>query len=58
MIWYLIFCSGVSGGPVCTTTTMSSKEACLLVAKEMRVVAGRVYGLPASQSYKCVGVRK
>ena len=57
MIWYLIFCSSVSGGPVCTTTATPSREACLFVGKEMKETAALTNNFHNSK-YKCVGVRK
>jgi hypothetical protein len=59
MIWYLIFCSGVSGGPTCASpVAMPSKEACLFVGKEMLAMAERANSFPRGNNYKCVGVKK
>jgi hypothetical protein len=57
MIWYLIFCSSISGGPTCTTTAMPSREACLFVGKEMKETAALTNNFHNSK-YKCVGVKK
>jgi hypothetical protein len=58
MIWYLIFCSGVSGGPTCTVTAMPTREACLFVGKEMKETADRTNRTSRNNNYKCVGVKK
>lgn len=59
MIWYLIFCSGLNGGPTCTApVAMPSKEACLFVGKEMKETADRTNSFSRNNNYKCVGVKK
>ena len=58
MIWYLIFCSSVSGGPTCTTTAIPTREACLFVASEMLATAKRANSFSLNSKYKCVGVKK
>lgn len=56
MIWYLIFCSSVSGGSVCNTTILHSKEACQIVSREMLKKA-KINGYGRATA-KCIGFPK
>jgi hypothetical protein len=59
MIWYLIFCSQVYGGSVCSEpVAMPNKEACIFVGKEMVSVRDSSYKSGGIARYRCVGVKK
>lgn len=58
MIWYLIFCSAVRSGVVCTSPeAMPSKEACHFVGQQMVETKNELYRHDGAK-YKCVGVKK